>query len=152
MRTRPILLSKTCLACGGRGRTEAKLPIPSNAPAAELDLDDLAALVERQSLSLLLALVELLPYKVFTCTTCHAEFKLDNPAARELVGAMLHGMRPVKQPLKPRRTTRPARPPAAASPAPPEAPAERPGDVTPQHPADWEAESLDTLFDYGVDE
>lgn len=140
MRTRPILLSKTCPYCGARSVAEAKLPMPANAPGMEFDLDDLAGLVQRQSLSLLLALVELLPYKTFACRKCGNEFRLESRAARDLVGAMLGSM----QPAPPRKPPAPARPRSAARkparPAKPTAPAA-------QHGQDWEAESLDAMVD-----
>jgi DNA-directed RNA polymerase subunit RPC12/RpoP len=143
MRTRSILLSKTCPYCGARSRAEAKLPIPANSPAIEMNLDHLAALVEKQSLSMLLALVELLPYKTFACAKCGAEFRLESRSGKELVGAMLGSM----QPALPHPASavganfKPGRPrPAKVAPVAP-----------PEHGKDWESESLDALFDYSTD-
>lgn len=152
MRTRPILLSKTCPYCGARSQAEAKMPIPANLPVVEFNLDDLGALIRKQSLSQLLALVELLPYKTFACVKCAAEYRLESRSARELVGAMLTSLRPVLAPVpapKARKTTaRPAFSPARAAPdrSPTPAPAAEPAS------ADWESESLDDLFDYTIDE
>lgn len=143
MRTRPIVLSKTCPYCGARSKAEAQMPVPAQAPKVEYNLDDLGALVQKQSLSELLALVELLPYKTFACTKCGAEFRLESNSAKDLVGAMLTSMQPVK-PNSPA-----ARPRPKAAPRPPE-----PAKPEPAAPAgqDWgEAESLDALFDYSTD-
>lgn len=141
MRTRPIVLSKTCPYCGARSKAEAKLPVPANMPAVEFNLDNLGALIQKQSLSLLLALVELLPYKTFACRKCGHEFRLESRTARELVGAMLGSMQPapaIKPPAPAPRARLPARKPAKpASPA--------------GHGKDWEAESLDAMLDYPVD-
>lgn len=144
MHTRPIILSKTCPFCGARSKAEAKIPVPANLPAAEINLDDLGALVEKQSLSQLLALVELLPYKTFSCVKCGSEFRLESRSARDLVGAMLGSM----QPAPPRKapSAAPHRKPADR---PPPAPA-RPASATPPG-NDWEAESLDALFDNPIE-
>lgn len=143
MRTRPILLSKTCPQCGARSRAEAQMPSPANAPALEFNLDDLAGLVRKQSLSQLLALVELLPYKTFACDKCGAEFRLESHSTKDLVGAMLSSLQPVQPKKAANAAPRPrplARAPARTAPAP-----------TPAPGKDWEAESLDGLFDYPVD-
>jgi len=146
MRTRPTLLRKTCPMCGGPSYTEAKLPISSSVAVVEYNLDDLGALVEKQSLSLLLALVELLPYKTFTCRKCRGEFRMENQAAKDMVRAMLATMKPVIPEVAPKRaaparpTPRPALTPAMAAPTKPE-----------QKKGDWEVESLDSLFDYSVE-
>lgn len=145
MRTRPILLSKTCPVCGARARAEAQIPVPANIPAMEFNLDNLAVLVEKLGLSQLLALVELLPYKTFVCTKCQSEFRLESSSPKSLVAAMLSAMQPVL-PKQPRKAAgRPKSPPAPrpAAPPPPAAPA--------QAGKEWEAESLDSLFDYSVD-
>lgn len=140
MRTRPTVLSKTCPYCGARSQAEAKLPVPANMPAVEYDLDNLGALVQRQSLSLLLALVELLPYKTFACVKCGSEFRLQSRAAKELVGAMLKSMQPapVVPGLRARVPSRPAPQPTQAG---------RSG-----MGKDWEAESLDAMLGYLSDE
>lgn len=149
MRTRPALLRKTCPFCGGGSYAEAKLPVPANLPAVEYNLDELATLVEKESIGLLLALVELLPYKNFTCRKCQREFMLESRSAKELARAMLASMKPVIQNVEPRPSVaRPVRPTLApVSTKPALAPA------TPEQKDDWEAESLDALFDYsaGVD-
>jgi hypothetical protein len=146
MRTRPTLLRKTCPLCGGPSYAEAKLPISSSVPVVEYNLDDLGALVEKQSLSLLLALVELLPYKTFVCRKCRGEFRMENQAAKEMARAMLATMKPVIPEAKPKRAS-PARPAARPTSAPTMTTAEKPE----QKKGDWEAESLDSLFDYSVE-
>ncbi|MFZ5484920.1 MAG: hypothetical protein ACOZB0_11885 [Pseudomonadota bacterium] len=155
MRTRPILLSKICPRCGARARAEAKMPIPANLPTVEFDLDDLGELVRKQSLSHLLALVELLPYKTFACRKCGAEFRLESRSAKELVGALLTSMQPVLPKAKPEPAaslTKPAALPRERAKRPPPAPPRAPAPVPAPPPAqDWEAESLDALFDYSVD-
>jgi hypothetical protein len=145
MRTRPTLLRKTCPICGGPSYAEAKLPIPANMPAVEYNLDDLGALVEKQSLSLLLGLVELLPYKTFTCRKCGGEFKMQSRTTRELVRTMLANMKPVVPAAKPKRAsaTQPKNVPHHVK-----APA---AGQTAERSGDWEAESLDALFDYKVE-
>lgn len=145
MRPHSTLLSKTCPVCGARSTAEAKLPIPANMTKAEFNLDDIGTLVEKQSLSLLLALVELLPYKTFACAKCGAEFRLENHAAKELVHTMLSSMRPILPQARPGKA--PARRPAPPR-ARPEAP---PSPTAAQTGKDWESESLDALFDYSVD-
>ncbi|MFA5083452.1 MAG: hypothetical protein WC474_12955 [Hydrogenophilaceae bacterium] len=143
MHTRPIILSKTCPYCGARSKAEAKIPAPANLPAAEINLDDLGALVEKQSLSQLLALVELLPYKTFACVKCGSEFRLESRSARDLVGAMLGSM----QPAPPRKAPAAApRSRTSAKPLPP--PAQPSAGAAPGN--DWEAESLDALLDNPV--
>lgn len=139
MRTRPIVLSKTCPYCGARSKAEAKLPVPANVPAVEFNLDNLGVLIQKQSLSLLLALVELLPYKTFACVKCGNEFRLQNRAAKELVGAMLSSMQPA--PASRALGTGPrARKPVKPPPGQPAAKAQ-----------DWEVESLDAMLDYPVE-
>jgi hypothetical protein len=143
MRSRPIVLSKTCPFCGARSKAEAKMPASANMPAVEFNLDDLGTLVQQQSLSQLLALVELLPYKTFSCRKCGSEFRLESRSAKELVGALLGSLQPV---LPPKPVTKPVTKPAfpgRSAPVDPPAP--------PVHHKDWESESLDALFDYSVD-
>lgn len=147
MRARPIPLSKSCPVCGGRGHAEAKLPVPSSTKLVEFDLDRLAALVEGQSLSLLLALVELLPYKLFSCAKCGTEFKLESHAAKDLVRAMLDSMQPVLPTAKTAGTRSVRRPPEPVAPAPANVVAK----ANPPKQDEWEVESLDTLFDYNIE-
>lgn len=143
MRHRPIQLGKICPVCGSTAYAEAKLPTPASTPAVKFDLDHPATLVEGQSLSLLLALVELLPYKLFYCARCGAEFKLESPVSRGLVRAMLDSMSPVL----------PAGRPAATAPTRPR-PAPSATRATPAQAApasdEWEVESLDTLLAGGT--
>jgi hypothetical protein len=161
-------LYKYCPACGGRARAEAKLPLAHAQRPEEYNLDDLGTLVERQTIGFLLALVELLPYKVFTCRKCGHEFQLQNRAAKDLVYSMLAAMQPVAaalspaqaarrrqtvrlpppgampapvtraKPVRPAASTRPKRPPAPQVPVPP---------VQPTHPPDWEPYHLDNDMD-----
>lgn len=145
MQSRPIVLSKTCPYCGARSKAEAKIPVPANLPAAEFNLDDLGALVEKQSLSQLLALVELLPYKTFACVKCGAEFRLESRSARDLVGAMLGSMQPAPPHRAPNVGPNIKKAPGKRRPAVPAAP------PAGEHGKDWEAESLDAMLDYPVD-
>jgi hypothetical protein len=138
MRARSIHLSRTCPVCGGRGTAEAKLPMSAHRKAPEFDLDDMAGLVKSQSLSLLLALVELLPYKLFACVACATEFRMESQSTKELVQAMLTSMQPVLPKAKP----------AAAAPrlgARPALPGREVGKSAPTT-QEWEAESLDVLL------
>jgi hypothetical protein len=146
MRARPTMLRKTCPFCGGPSFAEAKLPVASNLPTVEYNLDDLGALVENQSLSMLLALVELLPYKNFVCRKCHGEFRMESRTGKELVRSMLATMKPVIP--ETRKTRQKPGPAAAPIPAPSHKPLEPP---TPAPKEEWEAESLDALFDYSID-
>jgi hypothetical protein len=150
MRTRPILLSKTCPYCGARSVAEAKLPVPANAPMVEFNLDDLATLVEKQSLSQLLAVVELLPYKTFACRKCGGEFRMESKSTKALVHKILTAMRPVVTPegrrKKPSPGTPGRRPAAVPVRLPDKAPTMEAADNK-----DWEAERLDALFDYSVE-
>ena len=149
MPNRPIVLSKTCPYCGARSKAEAKIPVPANLPAAEFNLDDLAGLVQKQSLSQLLALVELLPYKTFTCVKCGAEFRLESRSARDLVGSMLGSMQPAPPHLAP--NVGPNVRPTAGKPLR-TAPAPTPGNGQGNgHGKDWVAESLDAMLDYSAD-
>ncbi len=143
MRSRPIILSKTCPACGARSKAEAKMPVSANLPGVEFNLDHLGLLEQKLSLGELLALIELLPYKNFVCTKCHAEFRMESRTAKALAGAMLTSMRPVL-----------AQTPAAAKPrAAPSKPSAPPAPTAPGEPGstEWEVESLDSLFNYLVD-
>lgn len=150
MRSRASILSKTCPYCGARSKAEAKIPVPSNMPTLEFNLDDLDALVEKQSIGQLLALVELLPYKTFVCVKCASEFRLASRSAKELVGAMLRNLQPILPQTQPAKTR--AKAPVRTTPKPPPA---QPLPVAPQAAPvaapEWEAESLDSLFDYSVD-
>lgn len=151
MRTRSSMLRKTCPFCGGPSYAEAKLPVAANLQNVEYNLDDLGGLVENQSLSLLLALVELLPYKTFACRKCKREFQMESRTTRNLVRTMLADMRPVVANAakpKPKRSTSSHHPkPKPAEPA--TASATKPAE--PGQKEDWEAESLDSLFDYSTD-
>jgi hypothetical protein len=141
MRSRPIILSKTCPSCGARSKAEAKMPVSANLPGVEFNLDNLGLLVQKLSLSELLALIELLPYKNFVCTKCHAEFRMESRSAKDLAGAMLTSMQPV-------RAQAPAAAKLRAAPAKPLAPPAAPGKPSGK---DWDVESLDSLFNYSVD-
>jgi predicted RNA-binding Zn-ribbon protein involved in translation (DUF1610 family) len=145
MRPHSTLLSKTCPVCGARAIAEAKLPIPANTPKAEFNLDEIGSLVEKQSLSLLLALVELLPYKTFVCAKCGAEFRLENRSVKDMVHSMLTSMRPILPQARPGKPAPRRRAPARTQPKVPAAPSPTQGGK------DWESESLDALFDYSVD-
>jgi hypothetical protein len=140
------MLKKTCPYCGGPSFAEAKLPVSNSLSAVEYNLDDLGALVENQSLSLLLALVELLPYKMFACRKCHNEFRMENQTGKELIRSMLANMKPVI-PIAPPKRSKP-RP----IPLPSAIPDRKPPVLNkPEQKGDWEPESLDSLFDYSTD-
>ena len=95
MATRVIHLRRHCPRCGGVARAEGKMPgFPGPRPPV-FDLDDLGRLAQRHSLGMLLALVELLPYKQFECTHCGYGFRLANETAKDMVVAMLAALRPV---------------------------------------------------------
>lgn len=148
MRTRSILLSKTCPYCGARSVAEAKLPIPANLPSVEYNLDRLDKLVETQSLGLLLALVELLPYKIFVCRKCSGEFRMESASTKEMAKSMLASMRPIIPEKKPKKAQPPKPRPR---PLQPKEPAAAPSGPTAK--TEWsEPESLDELFDYSVDD
>lgn len=112
------------------------------------DLDDLGRLAQRHSLGMLLALVELLPYKQFECTHCGYGFRLANETAKDMVVDMLAALRPVageRQRASPRTrlAMTPARPaPKRLSPPPL---AGTPVAVSPPavQAGDWEPEGLD---------
>jgi len=96
---------------------------------------------------MLLALVELLPYKQFECPRCGYNFRLTNETAKDMVVAMLAALRPIASerlcpPPKSRLGVTPARPapkrlsgPKAGTPVPL-------GSQTLQA-GDWEPEGLD---------
>lgn len=159
MAARAVWLRKHCPKCGGAARAEAKLPGSPGPRPTEFDLDDLSALADKHSLGLLLAVVELLPYKQFSCGSCGQEFRLANDTAKEMVIGMLAAMRPVSEPAAKtakRRSgarqavvTRAATPPLPlpAVALPPAAPiaAHAPGAEAPLQDSlkdDWEPESL----------
>lgn len=135
---RYVILRKACPACTGQARAEARLPISAGLRPAEIDLDQLSKLGEQLSLGQLLALVEVIPYKLFQCPKCGHSFKLASQTAKDLVMAMLGSMQPVAHipPKVPR--TKAAEPPKASekSPSPAPAPAGSGDD-------EWEPEDLD---------
>ncbi len=135
MATRVIHLRRHCPRCGSMARAEGKLPgFPGPRPPV-FDLDDLGRLAARHSLGMLLALVELLPYKQFECTRCGYSFRLTNETAKDMVVAMLAALKPVaSERLRPLPRTR--RPLARAR-TPPLSPA------NPAASVDWEPEGLD---------
>lgn len=101
MRPQHVLLSRRCPVCGGRSGAEGKLPLSQGIRTLELNLDEPALLVETLSLHLLLALVELLPYKQFLCGRCGHEFRMASQTTREMLYAMLTSMQPVTAPPPP---------------------------------------------------
>lgn len=111
MRALPVLLFRHCPVCGGRCAAEGQLPLSQGMRAMELNLDEPARLVETLSLHLLLALIELLPYKQFVCRRCGHEFRLASQTTREMLYGMLTSMRPVTAPPPP--STRPVNSPVA---------------------------------------
>lgn len=111
------------------------------------DLDDLGRLAQRHSLGMLLALVELLPYKQFECTHCGHGFRLTNETAKDMVVAMLAALRPVASArLRPtprtRLTVTPTRPVPKRLSAPP-AETHVPVGSPAAEAGDWEPEGLD---------
>jgi len=101
MRPQHVLLTRRCPVCGGRSHAEGKLPISQGLRVMEFNLDEPASLVESLSLHLLLALVELIPYKQFACQRCGHEFQLASRAARDILHTMLTTMQPVQAPPPP---------------------------------------------------
>jgi hypothetical protein len=133
------------------------MPASASLAEVELNLDDLDTLVQKQTLGQLLALVELLPYKMFTCDKCGSAFRLESLSAKELVGSMLRSLQPVL-PHTPTKNKPPPRPLSGGRPLvpPPQTPPPAPSPASPPPPEppagkDWESESLDGLFDYPVD-
>lgn len=111
------------------------------------DLDDLGRLAARHSLGMLLALVELLPYKQFECQRCGYSFRLTNVTAKDMVVAMLAALQPVaSERLRPSPRKRPVVPPARSMPKRLSGPAAgahvQLGSPT-AAAADWEPEALD---------
>lgn len=146
MTVRAIELRKRCPRCGDAAQAQAKLPGFPGPRANLFDLDDLPHLAARHSLGMLLALVELLPYKQFVCQRCGYAFRLRNEAAKEMVVSMLAALRPVAGKLQ-RSLAHPAVG-AARSRAGDERPSEptlgaRHQPVAPAAAADWEPEGLD---------
>ncbi|MCU0842449.1 MAG: hypothetical protein MUC79_12125 [Thiobacillaceae bacterium] len=145
MPARTIGLRKRCPRCAGPGRAEAQLAGFAGTRPPEFDLDDLDRLAARHSLGILLALVELLPYKQFTCAGCGYQFRLANRDAKNLVLGMLSAMQPVPddgtsalpaaRPARPHRA-KPARPsPPATPPTPVRAAKAGPAKRPPNRPA-----------------
>jgi hypothetical protein len=120
MRAQHVLLSRRCPVCGGRSGAEGKLPLSQGMRTMELNLDEPARLIETLSLHLLLALVELIPYKQFACQRCGHEFRLASQTSREMLYAMLVSMQPVAPPSAPAKT------PVNAPPAPARQVAQKP--------------------------
>jgi hypothetical protein len=101
MRPQHVLLSRRCPVCGGRSNAEGKLPLSQGIRTLELNLDEPVVLVETLSMHLLLALVELLPYKQFACQRCGHEFRMASQTSRELLYGLLTSMQPVTAPPPP---------------------------------------------------
>ncbi|MCS6786275.1 MAG: hypothetical protein NZ524_04450 [Thiobacillaceae bacterium] len=150
MPIRTIRLHKVCPRCGGRAQAEGKLLGGPGPWPPVYDLDDLPNLAQRLSLSSLLALIELVPYKQFDCLHCGHVFRLENGAAKDMALGMLAALRPVAStaPLPPRST----RPVYASISAPlPTASSDlsaiAPMSTDPQRaqlgPDEWEPEGLD---------
>jgi ribosomal protein S27AE len=147
MAPRVIHLRRHCPQCGSMARAEGKMPgFPGPRPTV-FDLDDLGRLAARHSLGMLLALVELLPYKQFECPRCGYSFRLTNETAKDMVVAMLAALKPVASARphpSPRR--RLAVTPAPSVPkrlgAPPTGTAVPLGSP-PAQAGDWEPEGLD---------
>jgi hypothetical protein len=117
MRAQSVLISRRCPACGGRGEAEGKMPLSQGMRTMELNLDEPARLVEMLSMHLLLALVELIPYKQFTCQRCGHEFKLASQTSRDMLYAMLVSMQPIEAPVPVAKAPVNARGPNTRAPA-----------------------------------
>lgn len=164
MRAHEVLLIRRCPVCGGRGEAIGKIPLSQGIRTVELNLDQPARLVEELSLHLLLALVELLPYKQFECRRCGHEYRLASQGSRALLYEMLVAMRPVdanppgaqaktgRSPQARPKQPKVAEAPLAATPAPraqprPQ-PTQAPATAKPQEtPPDWTPYHLDTDLD-----
>lgn len=128
-------------------RAEGKIAgFPGPRPPV-FDLDDLGRLAARHSLGMLLALVELLPYKQFECQHCGYSFRLTNATAKDMVVAMLAALQPVaSERLRPSPGKRPVVPPARSMPKRLSAPGSSagvPGGLQTTQGNDWEPEALD---------
>jgi hypothetical protein len=111
---------------------EGKMPLSQGMRAMELNLDEPARLVETLSLHLLLALVELIPYKQFACTRCGHEFRMASQTSREMLYALLTSMQPVVAPPPPSTLPVNAAPPSAPKRATRAPPKTMPAALTPQ--------------------
>lgn len=147
MGARVIHLHRHCPRCGGLARAEGKMPgFPGPRPPV-FDLDDLGRLAARHSLGMLLALVELLPYKQFECPRCGYTFRLTNATAKDMVLSMLAALEPVaserlRPSPRPRMGTMPRRPSAMRLSGPGSG-AGVPGGLQTTPAGDWEPEALD---------
>lgn len=95
LRTQEVLLTRRCPVCGGRSEAVGKMPLSQGIRTVELNLDEPARLVDTLSLHLVLALVELLPYKQFGCRRCGHEFRLASQSTRSMLYDMLVSMQPI---------------------------------------------------------
>ncbi|MGQ9686678.1 MAG: hypothetical protein ACUVT2_10295 [Thiobacillaceae bacterium] len=128
-------------------RAEGKIPGFSGPRPPVFDLDDLGRLAARHSLGMLLALVELLPYKQFECQRCGYSFRLTNATAKDMVVGMLAALQPVaSERLRPSPRKRPAVLPARPITKRLSAPgssAGAPGGLQTAQGSDWDPEALD---------
>lgn len=89
------ILHKACPACGAEATAEARLPISAGIRPAEIDLDQPGMVGEQLGVGQMLALIEVIPYKLFRCRNCKHEFKLASQVAKSLLIGLLGSMQPV---------------------------------------------------------
>lgn len=130
------ILRKACPACGAEARAEARLPISAGMRPAEIDIDQPAMVGEQLGVGQMLALIEVIPYKLFRCRNCRHEFKLASQVAKSLLIGLLGSMQPVAPaPKQNASKTKPATKKASSKPA----------KTGPGQPSDdgWEPLSID---------
>ncbi len=130
------ILRKVCPTCGAEASAEARLPISAGVRPAEIDIDQPAMVGEQLGVGQMLALIEVIPYKLFRCRNCGHEFKLASQVAKSLLVGLLGSMQPV--------APAPKKAPAKTKPAAKKPPS-RPAKTTPNKPTDdgWEPLSID---------
>ena len=94
------ILRKACPACGAEALAEARLPISAGVRPAELDIDQPGVIGEQLGVGQMLALIEVIPYKLFRCRNCKHEFKLASQVAKSLLIGLLGSMQPVAHTVK----------------------------------------------------
>lgn len=128
------ILRKACPACGAEATAEARLPISAGIRPAEIDIDQPAMVGEQLGVGQMLALIEVIPYKLFRCRNCKHEFKLASQVAKSLLVGLLGSMQPVAP-----TTSKPAGKPSQKRPSakPPKPRSNQPSDDG------WEPLSID---------
>lgn len=94
------ILRKACPACGAESVAEARLPISAGVRPVELNIDQPGVIGEQLGVGQMLALIEVIPYKLFRCRNCKHEFKLASQVAKSLLIGLLGSMQPVAHTVK----------------------------------------------------